>query len=183
VDIGERPSFDERVNRVDRAGVNAEHIAAVGLWWGAARHAYETRQLDQLARLLRSRIPLSPQVRPMLAEIFDLSKLKMKSAGGRYKLFGNSLTANYKLAADDVKRMQTGELKILGEPKSISVVGGLRSLRDSTGHMSREDAIEQIAAFYDLEVYKLTDWIDGRMGASRRKKGRRKKGRRNTKSS
>jgi hypothetical protein len=44
--------FDELVDRVVRASVSGEHFVVVWLWLYAARRAYETRNLEQLAKLL-----------------------------------------------------------------------------------------------------------------------------------
>jgi len=187
--------FDQLVDWVVRAGVSGEHFAVVTLWWPAARHAYETGDLEPLAKLLRSGAPLPPQVPLMLADVFDSCKLMRKRRGGQRKLFGMSAAARYASAAHDVRRLVCGELKLFGELSAKEVRTGiagnpkarlemdsktaqaldasarkLSKLRDSKGRMSRKDAIEQIAAINGLEVDKLTDWMDGKTGASRRRK-------------
>jgi hypothetical protein len=54
--------FDQSVERVVRASVGGEHFVVVTLWWHAARRAYETGNLDQLAKLFRSGVPHSRQM-------------------------------------------------------------------------------------------------------------------------
>jgi hypothetical protein len=102
--------FDELVDRVVRASVSGEHFLVVTLWLYAARRAYKTGYLEQLAKLLRMGVPLSRQMRQMLADLFDSGKL-MK---GKRKLF-DSAAARYDLAERDVRRLMSGELKLLGE--------------------------------------------------------------------
>jgi hypothetical protein len=102
--------FDELVDRVVRASVSGEHFLVVMLWLYAARRAYETGSFEQLAKLFRSGVPHSRQIDQMLAALFDSSKL-MK---GKRKLF-ESAAARYDLAERDVRRLMSGELKLLGE--------------------------------------------------------------------
>jgi hypothetical protein len=187
--------FDQLVDCVVRAGVSGEHFVVVMLWRHAARRAYETGNLEQLAKLLRSGVPHSRQVGQMLADVFDSCKLVRKRKGGQRKLFRMSAAARYASAARDVRRLQRGEFKLIGElfvkeartgiagnpkarlemdSKSAQALDAsahkLSKLRDSKGRMSRKDAITQIAAINGLEVDKLTDWMDGKTGASRRRK-------------
>ena len=73
--------FDELVDLVDPASVSGEHLVAVTLWSHAARRAYETGSLEQLAKLFRSGVPHSRQVDQMLAELFHSGKLMRKRKG------------------------------------------------------------------------------------------------------
>ena len=77
--------FDQLVDCVVRASVSGEHFLVVVLWLHTARRAYETRNLEQLAKLLRSGVPHSRQADQMLADMFGLCKLKRR--GGQRKLF------------------------------------------------------------------------------------------------
>jgi len=83
--------FDGLVDLVDR--VSGEHFLAVAFWWHATQRGYEKGNLDQLAKLFRSRVPRSQQIGQMLADVFDLCKLKRKRRGGQRKLFGMSAEA------------------------------------------------------------------------------------------
>jgi hypothetical protein len=101
--------FDEHFDGlVDlaRASMSGEHFVVVMLWWHAARRAYETRNLEQLAKLLRSGVPHSRQVGQMLADVFDSCKLMRKRKGGQHKLFGMSAAVQKALAERDVRRLQ-----------------------------------------------------------------------------
>jgi hypothetical protein len=113
--------FDERFNqlvdRVDPASVSGEHWVAMTFWWHAARRAYETGNLDQLAKLFRSGVPHSRQIDQMLADLFDSCKLTK----GKRKLF-ESAAARYDLAERDVRRLMSGELKLLGELSTKQMV-------------------------------------------------------------
>jgi hypothetical protein len=185
--------FDQLVDRVDRARVSGEHWVVVALWWHAARRAYETGKLDQLAKLFRSGVPHSRQVRQMLADVFDLCRLARKGRGGQRKLFGVSAEVQKARAVCDVRLLQraksidelsTDELRT----KSAGLKLGLEiddqatraqdaearklgKLRNSKGRMSRADAIEQVAQHHKLEVGKLANWMDGKTGARQRHKG------------
>jgi hypothetical protein len=109
--------FDQFVDRVVRASVGGEHLVVVMLWRHAARRAYETGSLEQLAKLLRSGVPHSRQIDQMLADLFDSSKL-MK---GKRKLF-ESAAARYDLAERAVRHLMSGELKLLGELSAKGLV-------------------------------------------------------------
>ena len=114
--------FDQLVDLVDRASVSGEHLAAVSLWRHAARRAYETGNLDQLAKLFRSGVPHSRQADQMLAEVFHSCKLMRKRKGGQRKLFRASAAARYASAARDVRRLMTGEAKLLLEASAKQLV-------------------------------------------------------------
>jgi hypothetical protein len=113
-----------------------------------ARPLYGTGNLDQLAKLLRSGVPLSLQEGQMLADVFELCKLKRKTRGGQRKLFGMSAEVQKALAERDVRLLQ----KAIG--------------------MSRADAIEQAAQFYGKDVGTLANWVDGKTGARQRQRER-----------
>jgi hypothetical protein len=102
--------------------VSGEHLAAVSLWRHAARRAYETGNLDQLAKLFRSGVPHSRQADQMLAEVFHSCKLMRKRKGGQRKLFRASAAARYASAARDVRRLMTGEAKLLLEASAKQLV-------------------------------------------------------------
>ena len=158
------------------------------------RRAYETGNLAQLATLFRSGVPHSQQVGQMLADVFDLCKLKRKRKGGQRKLFGMSAEAQKAVAERDVRRLQReksiGELsadelrtKLRGLGLGVKMddkaaraqdaeARRLGKLRDSKGRMSRADAVEQVAQLHGLEVGKLTNWVDGKTGARQRQKKR-----------
>ena len=109
--------FDRLVDCVVRAGVSGEHFVVVTLWWHAARRAYETGSLEQLAKLFRSGVPHSRQMGQMLADLFDSSKL-MK---GKRKLFEPAAT-RYDPAERAVPRLMSGELKLLRELSAKQLV-------------------------------------------------------------
>jgi hypothetical protein len=152
-------------------------------WRHDAQHAYETGDLGPLAKLFRSDLPLTPMARAMLADVFESCKL-MKGKG---KLLG-SAAAQYALAARMVRRVMSGKLKLTGELSTDEMrklglklddklarvqdafAQRLGKLRDAKGRMSRKNAIGLIAPVYELEADKLTNWMDGKTGASRRHK-------------
>jgi hypothetical protein len=160
-----------------------------------ARRPYDTGNLDQLATLLRSGVPLSRQEGQMLADVFDLCKLKGKKRGGQRKLF--------EISAETQKARAECDVRLLQREKSISELSAaelrakvwglgldvkmddkvaraqdaqarrLGKLRNSKGRMSRVDAIQQVVQHHkldELDVDKLTNWIDGRTGARQRHK-------------
>jgi hypothetical protein len=126
------------------------------LWLHAARRAYETGNLDQLAKLFCSVVPHSPQLDQMLVDIFGLCKLIRKNKGAQRKLFGMSAAQNA-LAEHIVRCLMSGEFKLSGELSADEVLKlGLRmddksahgqdakarklgKLRESKGHMPRLD--------------------------------------------
>jgi hypothetical protein len=46
----------------------------LAFWLHAARHAYETGDLEPLAKLFTSDLPLTPTARAILADMFDSVK-------------------------------------------------------------------------------------------------------------
>jgi hypothetical protein len=58
--------------------VSGEHLLAVAFWRHATQRGYEKDNLDQLAKLFRSRVPRSRQIGQMLADVFDLCKLELQ---------------------------------------------------------------------------------------------------------
>ncbi len=75
---------------------------ALVFWWHAAGRAYETGDLEPLAKLLRSGAPLLPQVPLMIADVFDSCKLMIRDVRGGAVRFGGA-----RRAAPDVRRAQT----------------------------------------------------------------------------
>ena len=157
----------------------------------AARRAYETANLDELAKLFRSGAPHSRQEGHMLADVFDLCKLKRKRRGGQQKLFGISAETQKARAECDVRLLQreksiaelsADELRTKLWPLDLKMddqaaraqdaeARRLGKLRNSKGRMSRADAIEQVASHHELHVGTLTNWSEGRTGARQRHKG------------
>jgi hypothetical protein len=106
--------FDGLIDLVDR--VNGENWLAVAFWWHATQRGYEKGNLDQLAKLFRSGVPRSRQIDQMLADVFDLSKLKRKRRGGQRKLFGMSAEAQKAEVERAARRAyETGTLDELGK--------------------------------------------------------------------
>jgi hypothetical protein len=160
----------------------------------AALRAYETGNLDQLANLFRSGLPRSRQEGQILADVFDLCKLKRKRRGGQRKLFGISAEVQKALAERDVRLLQRAKsidelsadelrakleglnlgLKMDDQAKVAQDAQARRlgKLRDSKGRMLRADAIEQVARLHGLEVEKLANYVEGRTGARQRQRER-----------
>ena len=181
--------FDGLVDLVGR--VSGEHFLAVAFWWHATQRGYEKGNLDQLAKLFRSRVPRSQQIGQMLADVFDLCKLKRKRRGGQQKLFGISAETQKARAECDVRLLQreksiaelsADELRTKLWPLDLKMddqaaraqdaeARRLGKLRNSKGRMSRADAIEQVASHHELHVGTLTNWSEGRTGARQRHKG------------
>jgi hypothetical protein len=176
--------FDELVDCVDRLKLEV----VVTLWRHAARCAYETGNLEQLAKLFHAGAPLPRQAGQLLALVLGSGKLTQKRRGGKRKMFASAAT-RYALTERTVRRLMSGD-KLIGELSADEVrklglkmddesarawnANGheLSKLRDAKGHMSRKDAIELIAPNYGLEIDKLSDWMDRKTGASRRHKAR-----------
>ena len=112
--------FDGLVDLVDR--VSGEHFLAVAFWWHATQRGYEKGNLDQLAKLFRSGVPHSRQVDQMLADMFGLCKLMRKKKGGQRKLFGMSAAAQYVQAERTVRRLMSGEIKLINELSTKELV-------------------------------------------------------------
>ena len=156
----------------------------LAFWQHDARHAYETSDLKPLAKLFRSDLPLTPTMRAMLADVFESCKL----IKGKGKLF-RSAAAQYAHAERNVRRLMSGELKLIGElstkelrtkwrgfkvemdTKAVRAQDAsahkLSKIRDAKGRMSRKAAIELVAPIHELEADKLTDWMDRKTEASR----------------
>jgi hypothetical protein len=110
--------FDELVDLVVRASMGGEHLLVLMLWRHAARRAHETGNLDKLAKLFRSGVPLSRREGQMLADLFDSSKL-MK---GKRKLF-ESAAALYDLAercAAPNKRRAKAILRVVRQTAGVA---------------------------------------------------------------
>ena len=185
--------FDGLVDLVGR--VSGEHFLAVAFWWHATQRGYEKGNLDQLAKLFRSRVPRSQQIGQMLADVFDLCKLKRKRRGGQQKLFGISAETQKARAECDVRLLQreksiaelsADELRTKLWPLDLKMddqaaraqdaeARRLGKLRNSKGRMSRADAIEQVASHHELHVGTLTNWSEGRTGARQRHRTAQKK--------
>lgn len=152
-------------------------------WSDAARHAYETGNLDRLSKVLRSDIDLPPEVRRMLAALFERRVLK-KKRGGQRPMFKESAESRLARMADVVKRLQKGKLLffertveemgntgITVDPKSARVwdkhARELGELRDASGRMKREDAVDLIAKLHGENPQTLADYMAGKRGASR----------------
>jgi hypothetical protein len=171
--------FDELVDCAVRLNLSANHLAVIVLWYHAARRAYETGSLEQIAKLFGAGAPLSRQVGRLLADVFKPCKLTQKSRGGKRKMFA-SAAAQYALAEDALQRVRRGELKLISELSAKEVRTGIagtkfrlkmddRSARvkdaEARRHMSPQ---ERIAAIYKLEIDKFAEWLTGKTGASRR---------------
>jgi hypothetical protein len=187
--------FDQLVDLVVRASLSGGHWLVIILWWHAARRGYETGNVDQLAKLFRSGVPLSRQAGQMLADVFDLCKLKRTKRGGQRKLF--------EISAETQKARAECDVRLLQREKSISELSAdelrtkvwglgldvkmddkvaraqdaearrLGKLRNSKGRMSRANAIEQVVQHHELnelDVGKLANWMDGRTGARQRRR-------------
>jgi hypothetical protein len=159
----------------------------------ATRRAYETGNLDHLANLFRSGVPHSRQEYQMLAEVFDLCKLKRKRRGGQRKLFGISAEVQKARAERDVRLLQREKSidELSAHDLRTKLAGFLDlemddqvaraqddearrrgKLRNSKGRMSRANAIQQVAPHHELGVDKLADWVVGKTGARQRHRGR-----------
>jgi hypothetical protein len=165
--------FDELVDRVVRASVSGEHFVVVWLWLYAARRAYETRNLEQLAKLLRSGVPHSRQVDQMLADMFGLCKLMRKKKGGQRKLFGMSAAAQNVQAERTVRRLMTGEIKLINELSTKELVwkdpsGSPLRVRSRAGLLRMNSEVRllevdaKFAPAWDAEARKLSKLRDAR---------------------
>ena len=153
--------------------MSGEHFLVVVLWLHAARRAYETRNLEQLAKLLRSGVPHSRQADQMLADMFGLCKLMRKKKGGQRKLFGMSAAAQYVQAERTVRRLMSGEIKLINELSTKELLwkdpsGSPLRVRSRAGLLPMNSEVRllevdaKFAPAWDADARKLSKLRDAR---------------------
>lgn len=108
-----------------------------------------------------------------------------KKRGGQRSLFRATAEQRIAQMADTLKKLQTGETRLMWEPTSeeIQAMGmsvdeksaaildqeaqRMRKLRSPNGLMKRDNAIDLVAGIHGIKPQKLADFVAGKRGASR----------------
>src|SRR5262249_46207226 len=161
-----------------------DHIWA--RWMMAILHAQNTGDLSKLADMFRSNFEIRNGERKLLAALCDRGQFKKKRGGQLTPIGKMSLQTRYAMLANQVRRLQTGEDKLIEEltakqfremscsnvkfdnPKNWdNQAYRISKLRNAKGRMRRDDAIRLIAEREGVSSNTLADHIDRRSGSRR----------------
>ena len=138
------------------------------LWLLVVRRAFDTDNCAAIIKLLRSDCGMPTQARRMLAAALETRSLK-KKRGGQRSLFRATAEQRIAQMADTVKKLQTGETRLMWEPTSeeIQAMGmsvdeksaaildqeaqRMRKLRSPNGLMKRDNAIDLVAGIHGIK--------------------------------
>jgi hypothetical protein len=157
-------------------------------WLLAVLRAQNTGNLDTLGTMFRSNSEIRDRERKLLADLCDRGQFKKKRGGQLTPIGKRSPKARRALLADQVRRLQTGEFRLIEEllPDDFRAFGqeikfkdsksvqhyadysrSIRKLRDAHGRMRRDDAIRLTAEREGIEPNTLADDLNLKSGSSR----------------
>src|SRR6476620_5531419 len=161
-----------------------DHIWA--RWMTAVLHAQKTGELNKLAAVFLSNYEIRDSERKLLAALCDRGQFKKKRGGQLTPIGKMSLQARYAMLANQVRRLQTGEDKLIDEltVKQIKETTGcnveiddpkgwdknayrISKLRDAKGRMRHDEAIRLTAERAGVSSNTLADYINRKSGSSR----------------